>query len=58
MALATQQERNIKTTFVQLHEIVWKKTGGDILMQLELKVATWKREYNKKLQQQQSQQIN
>lgn len=34
MALATQQERNIKTTFVQLHEIVWKKTGGDILMQL------------------------
>ena len=38
--------------FVQMTEIVWKKTGSDTLMQLELKTAAMKREY-KKLQQQQ-----
>jgi hypothetical protein len=42
-ALLTEEERNIKTFFVQLNEIVWKKVSSDILMQLELKIATWKR---------------
>ena len=33
-ALLTEEERNIKSVFVQLNEIIWKKTSSDILMQL------------------------
>ncbi len=50
MGLTTDEERNIKTVFVQLNEIVWKKVSSDIVMQLELKVAMWKREVKKQQQ--------
>jgi hypothetical protein len=47
LALQTGEDRNIKTVFNHLNEIVWKKVSSDILMQLELKIAAWKRELKK-----------
>jgi len=29
---------------------MWRKVSSDIVMQLELKIATWKREYKKSQQ--------
>lgn len=42
-ALQMGEERHIKFIFAQMNEIVWKKVNNDILMQLELRLATWKR---------------